>query len=82
MLTGVADVAEAGPFTNAHDLPVAICCGRRSAAGHVTCDGELVIDLAPMKGMYVAAARSRAYAHGGLLWGILIAKFRSTALLR
>jgi FAD/FMN-containing dehydrogenase len=67
--TGVADVVEAVHFANAHDLPVAIRCGSHNAAGHATCDGGLVLDLTPMKGMRVDPARRRAHAQGGLLWG-------------
>jgi FAD/FMN-containing dehydrogenase len=69
--TGVADVVQAVTFARTHDLPVAIRCGSHNAAGHATCDGGLVIDLTPMKGIRVDAARRRVHAQGGVLWGEL-----------
>ncbi len=69
--TGVADVVQAVRFARTHDLPVAIRCGAHNAAGHATCDGGLVIDLSPMKGIRVDAAKRRAHAQGGVLWGEL-----------
>ena len=69
--TGVADVVHAVQFAHAHDLPVAIRCGSHNAAGHATCDGGLVIDLTPMKGIRVDPATRRVHAQGGVLWGEL-----------
>ena len=67
--TGVADVVEAVNFARAHDLLVAVRCGTHNAAGHATCDGGLVIDLTPMKGIRVDPAQRRAHAQGGVVWG-------------
>jgi FAD/FMN-containing dehydrogenase len=69
--TGVADVVASIAFARQHDLLVAIRCGSHNAAGHATCDGGLVIDLSPMKGIRVDAARRRVHAQGGVLWGEL-----------
>lgn len=67
--TGVADVVQAITFARTHDLLVAISGGKHNAAGHATCDGGLMIDLSPMKGIRVDAARRRVHAQGGVLWG-------------
>jgi FAD/FMN-containing dehydrogenase len=69
--TGVADVVESITFARSHDLLVAIRCGSHNAAGHATCDGGLVIDLIPMKGIRVDATKRRVHAQGGVLWGEL-----------
>ncbi|MDH3605311.1 MAG: FAD-dependent oxidoreductase, partial [Candidatus Tectomicrobia bacterium] len=69
--TGVADVVAAVNFARTHDLLVAIRCGTHNAAGHATCDGGLVIDLTPMKGIRVDPVNRRAHAQGGVLWGEL-----------
>jgi len=67
--TGVADVVQGVGFARAHDMLVAIRCGGHNAAGHATCNGGLVLDLSPMKGIRVDAARRRVHAQGGVLWG-------------
>ena len=68
---GVADVVQAVTFARAPDLIVALHCGRHNAAGHATCDGGLVIDLSPMKGICVDPGKRRVHAQGGVLWGEL-----------
>jgi FAD/FMN-containing dehydrogenase len=67
--TGVADVLHTVHFARAHDLPIAMRCGSHNAAGHATCDGGIVADLTPMKGIRVDAAQRRVQAQGGVLWG-------------
>ncbi len=66
--TGVADVVQGVAFARTHDLPVAMRCGSHNAAGHATCDGGVVLDLTPMKGIRVDAAQRRVQAQGGVLW--------------
>ncbi len=66
--TGVADVVQGIAFARTHDLPVAMRCGSHNAAGHATCDGGVVLDLTPMKGIRVDAAQRRVQAQGGVLW--------------
>jgi FAD/FMN-containing dehydrogenase len=68
---GVADVVQCVKFARAHDLIVAVRGGSHNAAGYATCDGGLVIDLSPMKGIRVDPAKRRVHAQGGVLWGEL-----------
>src|SRR5262249_37846371 len=50
--TGVADVITAVRFARVHNLLVAVRGGGHNLAGHATCDGGLIIDLSPMKGIW------------------------------
>jgi FAD/FMN-containing dehydrogenase len=65
---GVADVVAAVRFARAHDLLVAVRGGGHNVAGNGTCDGGMVIDLSPMKGVRVDPARRRVWAQAGLVW--------------
>ena len=65
--TGVADVIHTVHFVRTHALPIALRCGSHNAAGHAICDGGIVADLTPMKGMRVDAAQRRVQALGGVL---------------
>jgi len=65
---GVADVMNAVNFARAHNLLVAVRCGGHHPAGYGVCDGGLVIDLRPMKGMRVDPIKRTAHAQGGLFW--------------
>jgi FAD/FMN-containing dehydrogenase len=69
--TGVADVVAAVRFARERDLEVAVRSGGHGVGGHAICDGGLVIDLSPMKGIRVDPARRRARAEAGVLWGEL-----------
>ncbi len=68
---GVADVLSAVRFAREHDLLVAVRGGGHNVAGTAVCDGGLVIDLSPMKGVRVDPARRTAQAQPGVLWGEL-----------
>jgi FAD/FMN-containing dehydrogenase len=68
---GLADVRQALQFSREHDLPVAVRGGGHSVAGYGTCDGGMVIDLSPMKGVQVDPSRRTALAQAGLTWGEL-----------
>ena len=66
--TGVADVISAVNFARTHDLLVAVKGGGHNVAGNAICDGGIVIDLSPMKGMRVDLARRTAWGEAGLTW--------------
>jgi FAD/FMN-containing dehydrogenase len=67
--TGVADVINAVHFAHAHHVLVAVRGGGHHAAGHSVCEGGLVIDLSPMKGVRVDPIRQMIHAQGGVTWG-------------
>ena len=69
--TGVADVVAAVRFAREHDLLVAVRSGGHGVGGHALCDGGLVIDLTPMKGIRVDPGARTARAEAGVLWGEL-----------
>jgi FAD/FMN-containing dehydrogenase len=67
--TGVADVLAAVGFARARELVVAVRGGGHNVAGTAVCDDGVVIDLSPMKGMWVDPGARTARAQPGLLWG-------------
>jgi FAD/FMN-containing dehydrogenase len=67
--TGSADVRAAVHFAREHDLLVSVRGGGHNVAGTAVCDGGLVIDLSPMKGLWVDPVGRTARAQPGLLWG-------------
>jgi FAD/FMN-containing dehydrogenase len=69
--TGVADVIAAVRFARSNDLLVAVRGGGHNAAGFATCDGGIVIDCSPMKGVRVGPVARTAVAQAGLTWGEL-----------
>src|SRR5919109_873931 len=69
--SGVADVMTAVGLAREHDLEVAVRCGGHSVAGQSVCDGGIVIDVSPMKGVWVDPAERTAWAQAGLNWGEL-----------
>jgi FAD/FMN-containing dehydrogenase len=69
--TGVADVVAAVRFAHERDLLVAVRSGGHGVGGQALCDGGLVIDLSPMRGIRVDPAARTARAEAGVLWGEL-----------
>jgi FAD binding domain/Berberine and berberine like len=67
--TGAADVIASVHFAREHDLVVAVRGGGHSVAGKSVCDGGLMIDMSPMKGIRVDPLQRTARAQTGLLLG-------------
>ena len=67
--SGDADVVAAVNFARDQELLVAVRAGGHSVAGYGVCDGGIVIDVAPMKGIWVDADKGVARAQSGLTWG-------------
>src|SRR6266498_2174117 len=65
---GTADVMSAVNFARDNGLQAAVRGGGHSFPGHSVCDGGLVIDLSPMKGIRVDPAARRARAQPGVKW--------------
>jgi len=68
---GVADVIAAIRFARDHGLVVAVRGGGHSFPGQSVCDGGMVIDLGPMKGIRVDPEARTARAQAGVLLGEL-----------
>jgi FAD/FMN-containing dehydrogenase len=66
---GTADVVDCVRFAREHDLLVSVRGGGHNYAGKSVCDGGLMIDLSPMKGIYVDPARRTARAQPGVKLG-------------
>lgn len=69
--TGVADVLAAVRFARDRGLLTAVRSGGHSFPGLSTCDGGIVIDLRPMRGIRVDPASRTARAQAGTLLGEL-----------
>ncbi len=68
---GVADVIAAVKFARTTGLVVAVRGGGHSFPGQSLCDGGIVIDLGPMKGIRVDPEARTARAQAGVLLGEL-----------
>ncbi|HEX4836991.1 MAG TPA: FAD-binding oxidoreductase, partial [Solirubrobacteraceae bacterium] len=78
--TGTSDVIAAIGFARSEGLDVAVRGGSHNVAGNATCDGGLVIDLSPMKGVRVDSEARTVRAQGGLTWGELDAETQAFGL--
>jgi len=67
--TDVADVIAAVNAARDSGMLLAVRGGAHNGAGLGTCDGGLVIDLSPMKGVFVDPARNTLRVGGGCTWG-------------
>jgi FAD binding domain-containing protein len=65
---GTADVVSAVNFGRDESLQVAVRGGGHNYAGLSVCDGGLVVDLSPMKGLRVDPAARTARAQAGVKW--------------
>jgi FAD/FMN-containing dehydrogenase len=68
---GVGDVIDSVNFARENDLLVAVRGGGHNVAGNGVCDGGLVIDLSPMKGIRVDQKRRSVRAESGATLGDL-----------
>jgi FAD/FMN-containing dehydrogenase len=66
---GVADVIASVQFAREQHLLVSVRCGGHSVPGFSVSDGGLMIDLSPMRGVRVDAARRTVRVEGGVTWG-------------
>ena len=64
---GAADVVAALAFARANALEIAVRGGGHNVSGKSVCDGGLLIDLAPMRGIRVDPERRSVRAQPGLL---------------
>ncbi len=69
--SGVADVVAAVTFARENDMNVAVRGGGHSVPGYAVVDGGIVIDLFPMKGVWVDPEARTVRAQAGLLQGEL-----------
>ena len=66
---GVADVISAINFARTYNLLVSVRGGGHNVTGNAVCDGGMMIDLSPMKGIHVDPVRRTARVEAGLTWG-------------
>lgn len=69
--TGTADVIQAVNFAREHSLLTAVRGGGHSYSGKSSCDGGIVIDLSPMRGVQVNPGAHTARVEAGTLLGQL-----------
>jgi FAD/FMN-containing dehydrogenase len=79
--SGAADVIEAVNFGRETGALVAVRGGGHNVAGTSVCEGGLVIDLSPMKGIRVDPTARRAWAQAGATWGDLDRETQAFALM-
>jgi FAD/FMN-containing dehydrogenase len=69
--TGAADVIAAVDFARDHGLLLSVRGGGHNVAGNAVCDGGLMLDLSPMRGVHVDPRARVAHVQGGATWGDL-----------
>ena len=69
--TGAADVKRAVNFAREHSLLTAVRAGGHSTSGKSTCEGGILIDLSPMRGVRVDPDTATAHLSAGTLLGQL-----------
>ncbi len=66
---GVSDVINSVNFARTNNLLVAVRGGGHSFPGNSVCEGGIMIDLSPMKGVRVDPDKRTARAEAGVKWG-------------
>jgi FAD/FMN-containing dehydrogenase len=66
---GVSDVMAAVEIGRSRELTVSVRAGGHNVAGNAVCDGGVMIDLSPMKGVRVDPAARTVRAEPGVTWG-------------
>ncbi|HEY7518479.1 MAG TPA: FAD-binding oxidoreductase [Methylomirabilota bacterium] len=56
-------------FARERNLEISVRGGGHNVAGNAVCDGGLMIDLSPMRGVHVEPRARRARTQGGATWG-------------
>jgi FAD/FMN-containing dehydrogenase len=79
--SGTPDVVQAVHFARSHGLLTAVRAGGHSISGQSTCDGGLMIDVSPMKGIRVDTAGHTAEVQAGVLLGELDLKNQAAGLV-
>jgi FAD/FMN-containing dehydrogenase len=64
-----ADVVDALDFAIQHDLEIAVRGGGHNVAGRAVVDDGMMIDLSPMKGIYVDPSARIVRVQAGVTWG-------------
>jgi len=67
--TGVADVVDCVNMARERDLLLAVRGGGHSIAGTCIADDALMLDLSPMRGVWVDPDARRVRVQGGAVWG-------------
>jgi FAD/FMN-containing dehydrogenase len=67
--SGAVDVVRAVDLAREYEVVAAVRGGGHNVAGLGTCDGGMVIDLSPMRGVSVDLARRTARVQAGATWG-------------
>ncbi len=63
---GTSDVVQGVNFAREQSLPLSVRAGGHSVAGKAVCEGGVMLDVSPMKGIRVDPARRTATAQPGL----------------
>jgi FAD/FMN-containing dehydrogenase len=66
---GAADVIAAVGLARETGLELSVCGGGHGVNGFAVCDGGIMVDLSPMKGIRVDPDARTARAQAGLTWG-------------
>ena len=66
--SGIADIVAAVAMARTLGLEVSVRGGGHNVAGRATIDDGLMIDLSPMKGVFVDVLARTVRAQGGVLW--------------